>query len=62
MEGGRREGGREGGKRKENIREDREEGGRQDMLAWCGGRLWRLGVVLVSTGPRVQTDRGEGGR
>lgn len=30
MEGGKDRGG------KENIREDRKEGGRQDVLAWCG--------------------------
>lgn len=49
------EGEREGGR--ENIRG--QEGGQETRHSGLvRSRLWRLGVGLVSAGPRVQTDRG----
>lgn len=42
----------------ENIREDKERGRETRHTGLVQSRLWRLGVGLVSMGPREQTDSG----
>lgn len=57
---GRRRGGRGG--RRIKGRTGRREGGETRHPGLVRGRQRRLGVGLVSAGPRVQTDRGRGRR
>lgn len=42
----------------ENVREDKEGGRETRHTGLVQSRLWRLGVGLVSMGPREQTDSG----
>lgn len=47
-----------GGGREEGRRIYKRTGGRAGDKTYWPGAEWRLGVGLVSEGPRVQTDRG----